>query len=382
MLFKDSDNQRLREIRDSGKEESLSKMKIGNLDLGHRAILAPMADVTDAPFRQICRENGAGLTFTQMISAKGVIENSFDTLKVLAFNRKEKPIGIQLLGRDAEYLEKAILELKGLSPDLFDLNCGCSVMNVCKYGMGAAILDEPLLLGKLVRTMVKAAGNIPVSIKIRLGRNRQKINVLENARIIEDNGASFITVHGRTRSDSYQDEPLWDWIGKVKQTVSIPVVGNGSLFQADDCIKMIDRTGCDSVFIARGALGNPFIFNRLNSILDNGTDPGLQSVEDVKRTSLHHLDLLVKDSGEEQGVKKARKYFIWYFRFFNGVTALLDKIFSLDNAAMVEEFICSHVEKIKNGSYPEEDFEKINRNFNERVLFWIVNTNQKEVDKQ
>ncbi|MDP4173080.1 MAG: tRNA dihydrouridine synthase DusB [Bacteroidota bacterium] len=357
-------------------------MKIGSLDLGSRAILAPMAEVTDAPFRQICRENGAGLTFTQMISAKGVVENAFDTLRVLAFNRSEKPIGIQLLGRDADYIEKAVQEIKTLKPDLIDLNCGCSVSNVCKYGLGAAILDDPLLLGKLVKTLVKAAEGIPVSIKIRLGRNRQKINVLENARIIEDNGASFITIHARTRSDSYMDNPLWEWIAKVKQTVAIPVVGNGSLFNEVDCFKMIQETGCDSVFLARGALGNPFIFKRLSTLLETGLLQESESVDEVAKVALHHLDLLIKDSGEDQGVKKSRKHLIWYFRSFNGVHSLIEKIFSLNDRSSLEDFICSHVENIKNDSYPKENFEEINKKFSERVLFWIIDSKLKEEDKQ
>lgn len=357
-------------------------MKIGKLDLKNGAILAPMADVTDAPFRQICKQYGAGLTFTQMISARGVVENSFDTLRFLAYNRNEKPIGIQLLGKDPEYLERAIGELKGLNPDVIDLNCGCSVTQVCKFGLGAAMLDDTPQLGRIVKTMVKAAGTIPVSVKIRLGRSRQKINVLDNARAIEDNGASFITVHARTRSDSYVDEPLWEWIARVKESVKIPVVGNGSLFQADDCLEMMRQTNCDSVFIGRGALGNPFIFKRLESLLSTGTDPGMPDIEEVKNTVLNHLDLIIKDSGGEQGVRKARKHIIWYFRFFSGVHNFIDSVFKTENRTALEDLICSHSEKIKNGSYPEEDFEAIKKSFNERVVFWIIGPKNSEFDKQ
>ncbi|MGE5402040.1 MAG: tRNA dihydrouridine synthase DusB [Ignavibacteriales bacterium] len=357
-------------------------MKIGNLDLGQKAILAPMAEVSDAPFRQICREYGAGLTFTQMISAKGVIENAFSTLKVLAFNKNEKPIGIQLLGNNPEYIGKAIQEIKSLKPDVIDLNCGCSVPNVCRFGMGSSILDDPGLLAKLVRTMVDAAGDIPVSVKIRLGRDKQHISVLRNAKIIEDNGASMVTVHGRYRADSYKNEPDWSWIKKVKESVSIPVVGNGSLFHAEDCIRMIRETGCDSVFLARGALGNPFIFNRLNSILSTGNDPGRPTADEVAAAALHHFELQIKDSGQLQGIKKARKYLVWYFRFFNGISAFIDKIYSLNEVNLVEEYIKEHVNKIKNGFYPEEDFEEINKSFNERVLFWMNDSKWQLVDNQ
>ncbi|MEI7811588.1 MAG: tRNA-dihydrouridine synthase [Ignavibacteria bacterium] len=349
-------------------------MKIGELDLGRRAILAPMADVTDAPFRKIAREQGAGLTFTQMISAKGIIDNVFRSLKALAFNRSEKPIGIQLLGRDESYIYNAIQDLKSLNPDVIDLNCGCSVQDVCKYGLGAAILDEPELLGRLVKTMVRAAGNIPVSVKIRLGRTRQKINVIENAKIIEGNGASFITVHARVRNDKYIDEPLWHWIGKVKQAVSIPVIGNGSLFSADECIRMIDETGCDSVFIARGAIGNPFIFKRLNLLMETGIDPGLPHIDEVKKVALKHLHLLKLDSGEEMGVRKAYKNLIWYFRFYNGISQFIEDIFSFNDLKALEEFIEAHCERIKNNLYSEEDLGKITQDFNNRVLFWAKET--------
>lgn len=350
--------------------------------MGRRAILAPMAEVTDAPFRQICREYGAGLTFTQMVSAKGVIENSFATLKVLAFSRQEKPIGVQFLGNDPEYLGKAIQEIKSLKPDLIDLNCGCSVTQVCKFGLGASILDDPALLGRIVKRMVQSSGGeIPISVKIRIGRSRQKINVVENARIIEDNGASMITVHGRARSDSYVDDPEWKWIKQVKQSVSIPVVGNGSLFEPEDCIRMLDETGCDSLFIARGALGNPFLFKRLNSILETGKDPGSPEIEEVAAVALHHLNLIVKDSGQEAAIKKVRKHLVWYFRFYNGISHLIKQVYSIDSIPLLTEFINEHTQKIKRNEYPAEDFDAIKRSFNERVLFWM-NAGAKEAINQ
>lgn len=357
-------------------------MKIGNLDIGKRAILAPMAEVTDAPFRQICREHGAGLTFTQMVSAKGVVENAFATLKVLAFSQSEKPIGVQLLGSDPEFIGKAIHDILSFKPDLIDLNCGCSVPNVCRIGLGAAILDKPELLEKLVKSMVKAAGSIPVSVKIRAGRDRQHVTLLRNAKIIEDNGASMITVHGRFRSDSYKEEADWNWIRKVKEAVKIPVVGNGSLFEPEDCLKMLSETGCDSLFIARGALGNPFIFQRLNQMLQTGTDTGKPSIDEVARTALRHLSLLIKDSGPLQGVKKARKHLVWYFRYFNGIKSFIEKIYSLDEASLVEEYVNEHVDKIKKNVYPEEDLSSIELSFKDRVLFWMNEKQTQEVAKQ
>jgi tRNA-dihydrouridine synthase B len=357
-------------------------MKIGNLDIGQKAIFAPMAEVTDTPFRQICRENGAGLTFTQMVSAKGVVENSFITLKALAFHQSEKPIGIQFLGSDPDYLQRAVKEVISFKPDLIDLNCGCSVSQVCKFGLGASLLDDPKLLEILVKNMVKAAGNIPVSVKIRLGRNRKKINVIQNSKIIEDNGASFITVHARTREDSYNEPADWEWIKKVKESVNIPVVGNGSLFTPDDCKRMIDETGCDSVLIARGAIGNPFIFSRFNQLMETGHDPGQPEIEKIAETAIKHLHLQVKDSGEILGVKKIKKNLIWYFRFYQGISYFINKIFTLEKVNEIEEFISEHVSKIKENNYPEEDLEKVDRSFKDRVLFWIMDNNYQEAINQ
>jgi tRNA-dihydrouridine synthase B len=346
-------------------------LKVGNLSLDKRAILSPMAEVTDAPLRQICREYGAGLTFTQMVSAKGIIDNSFTSLKALAFRRDEKPIGVQLITNEPEYLEKAIKEIKSFQPDLIDLNCGCSVPQVCKYGLGAAILDDPVLLAELVRTMTDAAGDIPVSIKLRLGRDKNNITVLRNAKIAEENGTSLITIHARTRNQSYAEKPDWQWIKKVKEVVNIPVVGNGNLFYPEDCIRMINETGCDFVFVARGALGNPFIFNRLNSILESGVDPGVPDLDEVGQTVLKHFNLILKEYGEDQGIKKARKHLIWYFRFYKGIYNFIEKIYSIDEHYSVENFILEHIQKIKENYYPEEDLEKVNKSFNEHVLFWM-----------
>ncbi len=334
-------------------------------------MLAPMAEVTDAPFRQICKEYGAGLTFTQMISAKGIIENSFQSLQSLAYNKSEKPIAVQLLANDPEYLRKAIFEIKQLKPDLIDLNCGCSVQQVCKYGLGASLLDDPVLLGKLVRTMVNAAGDIPVSIKIRLGRDKQNITVLRNSKIIEDNGASAVIVHGRTRSQAYIEPSDWSWIKKVKDEVKIPVIGNGSIFEPEDAIRMFDQTNCDFVFISRGALGNPFIFQRINSSLNGGTETNAPDIDEVGNAAIKHLKMIIKDSGEFNGVIKARKHLIWYFRFYKGISSFIEKIFTIDNSAQVELFILDHIQKIKNGFYPEEDLQRVRKSFNERVLFWI-----------
>lgn len=340
------------------------------MELSGSAILAPMAEVTDAPFRKICKESGAGLAFTQMVSAEGVFKNSFETLKYLSFSKNEKPIGVQLLGNNPDYIFKAIQDLKGLKPDIIDLNCGCSVTKVCQNNMGASLLDHPDKIRLLAGRMKEAAGGIPVSIKMRAGRSRQKINIEDNAKAAEDGGASLIIVHARVRSDEYSEPPDWSWIKRAKQTVSIPVVGNGSLFEPADCLRMMEETGCDGVLVARGALGNPFLFSRLNSILTSGKDIEF-GAEDIYKTALKHFRMMVDDGGEERGIRNARKHLAWYYKYQNGIYEFINKIYSLENKELVEEYLAEHTEKIIKGIYPKEDFERIRRSFNERVLFWM-----------
>lgn len=346
-------------------------MKIGDLDLGRKLLLAPMVDVTDAPFRKIAKEYGAGITFTQMISAKGVIDNDFDTLRVLAYSRDEKPIGVQLLGNNPEYLSAAVREIKQFKPDIIDLNCGCSVDTVTKHNLGANLLDDPKFLGKLLNSMVNAADGIPISAKLRLGRDQKAINILENAKIAEENGAAIIIVHARTRRTRYDEEAKWEWLKEVKESVSIPVVGNGSVFNPNDIQNMIDQTGCDSVMIARGALGDPFIFRRYNSFVETGIDPGEPGIAEIKEVALKHLQLLVLEYGEDVGINKAKKNIIWYFKKLDGINSLLNEIFSIKTNEGLKNLIIVHSEKIENEYFPKEDHEIINKKFNEKVLFWL-----------
>lgn len=345
-------------------------MKLGRATIEKKVFLAPMAEVSDAPFRKICKEYGAGLTFTQMINAEGVFKNSFATLRYLAFSKSEKPIGVQLLGNNSEKLSEAISDLKQYSPDLIDLNCGCSAPKVCNAKMGASLLDHPELLSSLIKSMKNAAGEVPVSAKIRLGRNVNKNNALSNARLIEDGGASLLMIHARYRCDSYSTPPDWSWIKTVKKELSIPVAGNGSVFEPEDCIRMLEETQCDAILIARGALGNPFIFKRINSILENGTDPGEPSIEEVSSVAARHLQMLCDEYGEPLGVKTARKHMIWYFRNYSGIKSFIKDIYALNSAVLLEEFIQERAERIKNNYYPAEDLSVVKKSFIERVLFW------------
>lgn len=350
-------------------------MKIGNLDLGTKLFVAPMAEVTDSSFRKIAKEHGAGLTFTQMISALGAVKNGFETLRHLSFHRSEKPIGVQVLGNDPAILGEAVKEIAKFKPDLIDLNCGCPVEKVVCHKMGAALLDDPVHIGKIIRKMVDASGGVPISIKVRLGKDKKKINVIEIAKIVEDNGASMITVHARTRTDKYDSEPDWSWLKKVKEGIKIPVVGNGSLFTPQDVIKMLSETGCDSAMIARGVLGNPFIFERFNSLIEKGIDPGIPSVETVSKVLHKHLKLLETEYGELRCLDKAKKNSIWYFKDYAGVDEFLDNVFSAKDCQKLFKTIDDHVEKILNRYYKRSAHHEVNTKFKKKVLFWLAEEN-------
>lgn len=346
-------------------------MKIGNLDLGNKLLLAPMAEVSDAPFRKISKQFGAGLTFTQMVSAEGVAKNNFNTLKLLSFGRDEKPIGAQLLGNDPEWVYSATNEIQKIGADLIDLNCGCPIGKVTKHHMGSSILDDPPLLEKLIKAMVRGAGEIPVSVKIRLGKDKRKVSAVDNAILAEQAGASCVVLHARFRSDNYRVNADWDWIAKVKDSVSIPVIGNGSIFEPNDVVKMMEQTNCDSVMIARGALGNPFIFSRFNSITENVTDPGEPPIDEIAAVALQHIELLEREFGEIKALNHAKKHTLWYFRKSLGISYLLETIFKIKDTTELKLHIQNYLDRAKENKFPKEDFDTLEKRFNNKVLFWL-----------
>jgi len=346
-------------------------MKIGNLDIGKKLFLAPMAEVTDSSFRKICKEHGTGFTFTQMVSALGVINNNFETLRLFSFSRTEKPIGVQILGNDPVIIGEAVKEISKMGPDLIDLNCGCPVDKVTANNFGSALLDYPKTIGKIVRKMVDSADGIPISIKIRLGKDKSHISALETAKEVEENGGSLLIVHARTRADKYDVEPDLTWIKKVKDSVSIPVVGNGSLFTPDDIKKMIETTGCDSAMIARGALGNPFLFSRFNQLMETGTDPGAPDFSFVVETILSQIKNLEMEFGEIIALDKAKKHTIWYFKNYSRVDSLLEKVFSIKDLNALRTLIKEQAEIEPAKLYNYDDME-ISKKFQKKVLFWLA----------
>lgn len=346
-------------------------MDNNKLDITNKLILAPMADVTDTPFRKIARKQGAYLTFTQMVSAKGILNSNFDSLRYLAFSKNEKPIGVQLLGSEPSIVGEAVSEVLKYSPSWIDLNSGCSVEKVTKQQLGSSLMDKPELLGKLVREMKNNAKDVPVSIKLRIGSDHSNYNVIRNAKIAEENGADAVIVHGRTRIDPYEAEPQNEWIGKVKEAVSIKVVGNGSIFTAEEADELTNNTGCDAVLIARGALGNPFIFKNYNKMLNGEKYSGHPPVEEMYPIFKEHVELILREYGPVQSVSRIKKQIFWYFRFYGGIDILINEILSLSSNDQILQIVENHFNKIKNGQVPKYDPEDIRRRFNKRVVFWV-----------
>ncbi len=350
-------------------------MIIGNLDIGNKLIMAPMAEVTDSSFRKICKENGSGLTFTQMVSADGVVKNNFDTLRYLSFNKSEKPVGVQVLGNNPDILAEATKEISKLKPDLIDFNCGCPADKVINNKMGSALLEDPKTISKIIRRMADNSNGVPISVKLRLGKDKSRINIFDTVKAVEDNGGSLIFLHARTRVDRYDTDPDWSWIAKVKEKSQIAIAGNGSVFTPQDAKRMIDETGCDCVMVARGALGNPFIFSRYNNLVETGVDSGMPDIELVKQTLLKHINLLVSEFGEFNALEKAKKHAIWYLRNYAGIDLFVNKVLSQKNIESLIKMIEDHFGNEMQNESSESDQKEINQKFKRKVLFWLPDEN-------
>ncbi len=332
-------------------------------------ILAPMAEVTDKPFRAMCRKYGADFTFTEMVSAQGIVNNSFNTTRKVVFSKSEQPIGIQLLGNNPIYISEAITRLRKFSPYVIDLNAGCPVKKVTKNGFGAAILEKPFRLKEIVASMKKAAGEIPISVKMRLGF--RKNNVLENVRICEGEGADFITLHPKMGNDSSEELPDKEWIAKVKSVVSIPVLANGFVFSAEDAVSLLSETEADGVMVARGALGNPYIFMRYNSYLREKKFPQMPDLQQVLTDTLEHIGLIKIEYGENlTGLNSAKKNIFWYFKKFNGIFSLIEKIIDLKSFDSIKIELEKHVENLSAGKFSDEENQEVFDKFKQRILFW------------
>ena len=286
-------------------------MKIGNVNIENNLVLAPMAGVTDLPFRILCKEQGCGLLYTEMVSAKAILYNNKNTEALLQVEPVENPISLQLFGSDPQIMADMAKRLEERPFDIFDINMGCPVPKIVNNGEGSALMKNPILVGQIVETMAKAVKK-PVTVKIRKGFNDDMINAPEIAHIIEESGGAAVAVHGRTREQFYSGKADWDIIRQVVERVNIPVIGNGDVCSAEDVIAMEKRSGCDAVMIGRGARVIPWMFSRINEYRRTGVLPPKPGVDKIKSMIKRHAELQLKYKGEYLGIREMRKHVAWY----------------------------------------------------------------------
>ena len=294
-------------------------MKIGNIDINKFASLAPMAGVTDRAFREICSLFGVAYFTSEMISAKGLIYNSQKTFRMLERSEMESPFAIQLFGSEPEDFKKAVYLLSESKPDIIDINMGCPATKIVKENSGSALMKNPKLCGEIVKAAVSES-KVPVTVKIRSGWNKNSINAVEVAKICEYNGASAVTVHGRTKEQGYSGLSDLEIIKSVKDSVKIPVIGNGDVIDGNSAKRMKEYTGCDMIAVGRGAMGNPWIFSEINSAFDNETlfiRPTLSERSEIMKL---HIEKLCGYKGESVGLKEARKHIACYIKGIDGAS--------------------------------------------------------------
>lgn len=316
--------------------------RIGKIELDHPFLLAPMAGISDSAFRRLCKEQGAALVYSEMISAKGLYYNDKATERLLTFKEEEKPIAYQLFGCDSEIMAWAVDKLSDRENSIIDINMGCPVQKVVKNSEGSALMKTPETAAKIVKAVVKAETICalnndreprPVSVKCRLGWDESNINIIEFALRIEDAGAAAITVHARTRKQLYSGKADWEYIADVKRKLSIPVIGSGDILSGEDANRILTETGCDFVMIARGALGNPWIFKDALSLFKGQPASTKPTLEDKLVLILRHLDMLAADKGHNSAVREMRKHISWYVKGIPGAAEIrrrVNKIVEID----------------------------------------------------
>jgi len=312
-------------------------LKIGNLKIKSPLFLAPMAGVTDHPFRLICKNLGAGVVYTEFVSANGIIRENIKTLEMMNFTEEERPLGIQIFGDDPEIVGKSAKMVNEMfKPDIIDINYGCPVPKVTKSGAGSGAMKDLCVMDEITSAVIENVKNTPVTVKMRAGWDQDNIVSTEAGIRLEKLGVKAITLHPRTTSQKFTGKSNWNLIKELKNSVNIPVIGNGDINTLDDYKKMITITGCDAVMIARGALGNPWIFEELSNYLLNNKSKSNITLKDRFELCKKHYELLKKDKSENICLNLTKKHFSWYLKGFNGASEWRKKFMYCNSINEVE----------------------------------------------
>jgi tRNA-dihydrouridine synthase B len=318
-------------------------LKINNIELNNAILLAPMEDVTDISFRLICRELGADIVYTEFVNSEGLIRASEKTHKKLRIIEEERPVGIQIYGADINSMVGAAKIAEAENPDIIDINAGCWVKNVVGQGAGSALLKDPPYMQKLVESVVKSI-NLPVTVKTRLGWDSESIMIQEVAKRMEDAGAVALTVHCRTRKMGHKGDVDWSWIPKIKEVVNIPVILNGGVLSAQDAKKAFVETGADGVMIARGAIGNPWIFTEAKELVQTGAITTIIDENLRINTALRHLYLAIEVKGERRAVLEHRKFYSGYLKGLPNASKTRNELMQVTEFVQVEEILNRYLE--------------------------------------
>ncbi len=314
-------------------------MKIGDLEIENNLVLAPMAGVTDLPFRSLCREMGCGLLYTEMVSAKAILYRNKNTEPLLQMNHQQHPIAVQLFGSDADIMGDIAAKISEERDfDIIDVNMGCPVPKIVNNHEGSALMKDMPLVEKILKNIVSKVKK-PVTIKIRKGFDAQHVNAVEMAKLAEQCGVSAVAVHGRTREQYYSGHADYQIIADVKKNVSIPVIGNGDVFGVEDAIRLYEETGCDAIMIGRGARGNPWIFREISCYFENGKRMEKPDKEEIKKMILRHAKMLIDCKGEYTGIREMRKHVAWYTGGMPHSSVIRNKVNMIETYIALEELI-------------------------------------------